>query len=195
MKKPKDQILVIFGASGDLTYRKLIPALYALYDQNMMPEKFQVIGVGRTPLCEEAFLEKMTEGIREFSESNHLHEDEVQAFSKHLSYIHMDVYDPKEYLRLKSYMDDWCVQQQAESNYLFYMSLLPSAFGPIAKNLAAAGLQSSATSFRRLIVEKPFGYDLDSALVLNSDLHEAFAKNRFTALTITWARKPYKTCW
>jgi glucose-6-phosphate 1-dehydrogenase len=178
MNKPKDHILVIFGASGDLTYRKLIPALYALFDQDMLPEKFQVIGVGRTPLGEDAFLAKMTEGIRSFSETNHLHEEEVQAFSQHLSYFHMDVYDPKEYLRLKSYMDDWCVQQQAESNYLFYMSLLPSAFGPIAKNLASAGLQSSATSFRRLIVEKPFGYDLESGLKLNSDLHEAFAEEQ-----------------
>jgi len=178
MKKPKDQILVIFGASGDLTYRKLIPALYALFDQNMMPEKFQVIGVGRTALGEEAFLQKMTEGIREFSESNHLHEDEVQAFSRHLSYFQMDVYDPQEYLRLKSYMDDWCVREAAESNYLFYMSLLPSAFGPIAKNLASAGLQTSADTFRRLIVEKPFGYDLESGLKLNSDLHEAFAEEQ-----------------
>jgi len=160
MKKPKDQILVIFGASGDPTYRKLIPAIYALYDQNMMPEKFQVIGVGRTPLSEEAFLEKMTEGIRTFSESNHLHEEEVQTFSKHLSYFQMDVYDPKEYLRLKTYMDEWCVRQKAESNYLFYMSLLPSAFGPVAKNLASAGLQTSTESFRRLIVEKPFARGL-----------------------------------
>lgn len=178
MKKPKDQILVIFGASGDLTYRKLIPALYALFDQNMMPDKFQVIGVGRTAFGEKAFLNKMTEGIREFSESNHLHEDEVQAFIQHLSYFQMDVYDPKEYIRLKTYMDDWCVREAAESNYLFYMSLLPSAFGPIAKNLASAGLQTSADAFRRLIVEKPFGYDLESGLKLNSDLHEAFSEEQ-----------------
>jgi len=178
MKKPKDQILVIFGASGDLTYRKLIPALYALFDQNMMPEKFQIIGVGRTTIGEGAFRDKITEGIRSFSESNHLQEDEVLAFSQHLTYFQMDVYDPKEYLRLKSYMDGWCAKEQAELNYLFYMSLLPSAFGPIAKNLASAGLQTSADSFRRLIVEKPFGYDLESALKLNSDLHEAFAEEQ-----------------
>lgn len=178
MKKPKNQILVIFGASGDLTYRKLIPALYALFDQNMMPEKFQVVGVGRTPLSDAFFRDKMIEGIREFSETNHLHEDEVQMFSQHLSYFQMDVYAPEEYQRLKTYLDAWCIQEQSEANYLFYLSLLPSAFGPIAKNLAAAGLQTSTDAFRRLIVEKPFGYDLESGLRLNAELHEAFAEEQ-----------------
>ncbi|HET9570364.1 MAG TPA: glucose-6-phosphate dehydrogenase [Bacteroidales bacterium] len=178
MKKPKDQIIVIFGASGDLTYRKLIPALYALFDQNMMPEKFQVIGIGRTVLEESAFRNKMAAGILDFSESNHLKEEEIQAFSKHLSYFSMDVYNPNEYVRLKNHMDDWCEKQQTEANYLFYLSLLPSAFGPIAKNLASSGLQASNVTFRRLIVEKPFGYDLESALKLDAELHEAFAEEQ-----------------
>lgn len=178
MKKPKDLLLVIFGASGDLTYRKLIPALYALYDQNMMPSKFEVIGVGRSLIEPEAYRTKMVEGIRAFSESNHLNEEEVQTFSQHLSYFPMDVYEPKEYLRLKTYMEAWCEREQAESNYLFYLSLLPSAFGPISKNLAQSGLQLSTGSFRRLIVEKPFGYDLASALQLNKELHEAFQEEQ-----------------
>jgi len=178
MKKPKDLLLVIFGASGDLTYRKLIPALYALYDQNMMPNKFEVIGVGRSIIEQDTYRTKMVEGIRSFSESNHLNEEEILIFSQHLSYFPMDVYDPNEYLRLKSYMDAWCDREQAESNYLFYLSLLPSAFGPIAKNLAEAGLQLSTGNFRRLIVEKPFGYDLASALQLNQELHEAFQEEQ-----------------
>jgi len=178
MKKPKDLLIVIFGASGDLAYRKLIPALYALFDQNMMPDKFEIFGIGRSALHEAAFREKMVEGIRTFSENNHLHEEEVLAFSKHLTYFQMDVYDPKEYLRLKTEMDAWCVREQIESNYLFYMALLPSAFGPIAKNLAEVGLQTSADTFRRLIVEKPFGYDLESGLQLNHHLHEAFEEKQ-----------------
>jgi glucose-6-phosphate 1-dehydrogenase len=178
MKKPKDQILVIFGASGDLTYRKLIPSLYALFDQNMMPEKFQVVGVGRSALSDDAFRSKMTEGIRSFSESNHLNEEEINAFSQHLSYFQMDVYDPIEYVRLKEHLDAWSLRASAEPNHLYYLSLLPSAFGPIAKNLASVGLQHNDQAFRRLIVEKPFGYDLESGLKLNTDLHEAFAEEQ-----------------
>jgi glucose-6-phosphate 1-dehydrogenase len=174
MEKPKNQILVLFGASGDLTYRKLIPALYALYDQQMLPEKFQVVGVGRTVMSDGDFREKMTEGIRKFSESNHLKEHQVVEFVGMLSYLPMDQNDPEEYLRLKSVLED----MTDERNYMFYLSLLPSMFGIIAQNLAKAGLSDPSDGFSRLIVEKPFGYDLASGLTLNRDLHEAFGESQ-----------------
>lgn len=178
MKRPDNQVLVIFGASGDLTYRKLMPALYALYDQQMLPEKFQILGIGRSVIAEEEFKNKMLEGIQRFSENYHLHEEEVKNFGEHLQYLSMDVYNPVEYGRLRLHLEQWGKNNQVSPNYLFYLSLLPGAFGPIASNLAQSGLSNQQEGFRRLVVEKPFGYDLESALKLNAELHEAFDESQ-----------------
>jgi len=176
MDKPANQIIVIFGASGDLTYRKLIPALYALYNQKMLPERFQVLGIGRSTISNEDFREKMAEGIRKFSESIHVEEQQIVEFIDMLSYISMDSTNPDEYVRLKILLENR--SGSADKNYLFYLSLVPSVFGLIAKNLGKVGLNDSSDGFKRLIVEKPFGYDLESGLALNRDLHEAFNENQ-----------------
>jgi len=98
--------MVIFGASGDLTYRKLIPALYALYNQKLLPDKFHVLGVSRTTIPDGEFREKMTEGIRKFSENIHLNDLQIEEFKSHLSYIQMDMTLEEEYSRLKSALDE-----------------------------------------------------------------------------------------
>src|SRR5574344_746508 len=97
MQIPNDQILVIFGASGDLTYRKLMPALYALHHQKLLPTHFEVVGVSRTALSDEAFKVKMAEGIRAFSEPYHLNEAKVQEFCGGLTYHAMDPADATSY--------------------------------------------------------------------------------------------------
>jgi len=176
MEKPVNQIIVIFGASGDLTYRKLIPALYALYNQQMLPERFGVVGIGRTVMTNEVFREKMADGIRKFSESIHLEEHLIVEFLGMLSYHSMNITDPNEYVRLKTLLEK--LSESADKNYLFYLSLVPSVFGLIAKNLAKVGLSDSADGLKRLIIEKPFGYDLESGLALNRDLHEAFNEDQ-----------------
>jgi len=178
MEKPKNLILVIFGASGDLTYRKLIPALYALYNQKMLPDKFQVLGVGRRAIPLLDFRGKMTDGIRNFSESVHLNELQIEEFISHLDYFQMDQNIGDEYFRLKDTLQRMDEKEDTGSNYLFYLSLLPSMFGVIAGNLAKAGLSDASRGFRRLIVEKPFGYDLESGLQLNRDLHDAFEESQ-----------------
>ena len=178
MEKPQNQIIVIFGASGDLTYRKLIPALFALHNQQMLPVRFQVVGIGRTVMSNEDFREKMADGIRKFSESNHLEEQQIAEFSGMLSYFSMNLDNSEEYFRLKSVLEEMHTSGSTERNYLFYLALLPSLFGSIAKNLANAGLSDPTDGFKRLIIEKPFGYDLESGLALNRDLHEAFNENQ-----------------
>jgi len=178
MQKPLNQTIVIFGASGDLTYRKLIPALYALYNQKMLPEKFHVLGVSRTLITNEDFRSKMAEGISKFSENIHLNEEQIKVFISHLSYFQMDMSLADEYTRLKQELFKITAEEQTENNYLFYLSMPPSMFSVISGNLGKVGLSASADGFKRLIIEKPFGYDLESGLLLNKQLHEAFNENQ-----------------
>jgi glucose-6-phosphate 1-dehydrogenase len=178
MKKPKNLTIVIFGASGDLTYRKLIPALYALYNQQMLPEKFQVLGVSRTAISDDAFREKMTEGIRKFSENIHLNKQQIVEFTSHLSYFQMDMKEPEEYTRLKIALYEKDNKEGTDNNFLFYLSMPPSMFSVISGNLGKTGLNDPSNGFKRLVIEKPFGYDLASGRELNLQLHEAFDENQ-----------------
>lgn len=178
MEIPNNQTMVIFGASGDLTYRKLIPALYALYNQQMLPEKLHVLGVSRTAIQNIEFRKKMTDGIRKFSENIHLNEQQIKEFVSHISYFQMDMTSQDEYLRLKTILNEINTNEGTYGNYLFYLSTPPSMFSVIARNLAKVGLSNSADGFKRLIIEKPFGYDLESGLTLNRQLHEAFNESQ-----------------
>jgi glucose-6-phosphate 1-dehydrogenase len=178
MEKPKNQLMVIFGASGDLTYRKLIPALYALYNQQMLPVKFHVLGVSRTAIANEAFREKMIDGIRKFTENIHLNELQIMEFIRCVSYFQMDMSVADEYIRLKATLDEIQVKEGIDVNYLFYLSTPPVLFGVISGNLGMKGLSDAWDGFKRLIIEKPFGYDLETALALNQRLHESFEESQ-----------------
>lgn len=178
MEIPSNQTMVIFGASGDLTYRKLIPALYALYNQQMLPKKFHVLGVSRTAITNVVFREKLIDGIRRFSENIHLNEQQIEAFIQHISYFQMDMSLPEEYIRLKDALNEINSFEGTDGNYLFYLSTPPSMFSVISGNLSIVGLSKETDGFKRLIIEKPFGYDLDSGLLLNLQLHEAFDESQ-----------------
>jgi len=178
IEKPQNQALVIFGATGDLTYRKLIPAVYDLFNQKMLPKKFYILGIGRKEVSQDAFREKMIEGIREFSESIYQDDQQIQEFAKYLSYFRMDFHDAAEYQRLRDTLNSNDLTHGTENNYMFYLSLPPSLFGPVAGFLGKVGLNDETNNFSRLIIEKPFGYDLESGKALNYQLHEAFQENQ-----------------
>jgi glucose-6-phosphate 1-dehydrogenase len=178
IQKPDSLVMVIFGATGDLTYRKLVPAVYALHNQQMLPDHFHILGIGRKELSDEAFHLKMKAGIIEFSEKEQVNDEKIDEFLEHLSYYTMDMDNQKEYLELKEYLAQLRKDNHTESNYLFYLSMPPNLFGPIANNLSKAGLSESTNGYRRLIIEKPFGYDLESGLALNKELHEAFDEDQ-----------------
>lgn len=166
MKKSANQVLVIFGASGDLTKRKLIPALYDLYLQDLLPEQFAVLGASRTKLSDEDFREKADEYLPE--------NDNAQKFKKLLFYEPVSPFEPKDFGKLKNRLNKLGNKQAIDANYIFYLSTPPSVYGEISKNLSEAGLSKSEKYFRRLIVEKPFGTDLESAKKLNIDLLNYF---------------------
>ncbi len=174
MEKPADCILVIFGASGDLTNRKLIPAVFELQNQNLLPYNFVVLGVGRTVMTDDSFRKKMEEGVKNYSENKNLDNERLHQFLKKLYYVSINTESSSDFELLRGKLELLNNDFQTGSNYLFYLATPPSIYEQIVENLGLVGLQKEIGGYGRLIIEKPFGYDLTSAKKLNSRLHEIF---------------------
>jgi glucose-6-phosphate 1-dehydrogenase len=178
MESPKNLIVVIFGASGDLAARKLIPAILSLKRQNLLPEKYAVLGVGRTIITTEDFRKKMTEAIISFSEEKVSDRNQISSFAADLYYFSMDNSSIDGYVELKTVLKDIDNKYGIGGNYIFYMATPPSMYELIAVNLAKVGLSDQQNGFRRVIIEKPFGYDLESGQKLNKKLHELISEEQ-----------------
>ena len=165
----ENHILVIFGASGDLTYRKLVPAMYDLHEQGKLPQGFALLGSSRTEFSDEAFREKMREGIGEFARRP-VEEGPLEDFLQTLHYVAIDTKGEETYGRLKDRMAELHEQHGTEGNAIFYLSTPPSLYSIIPAYLSSHGMNQVEGSWRRLIVEKPFGYDYATAHQLNQDL-------------------------
>jgi glucose-6-phosphate 1-dehydrogenase len=168
-------LLVIFGASGDLTHRKLVPGLYNLACAGCMNPQFEVLGVGRTPMSSEAFREKMREAVGTSSDARGYNESAWHEFENRLDYLVGDINDDQFYSRLRDRMEEM-ERAGSSHNRLFYVSTPASAAGPIIEGLARAGLNRRDQGWTRIILEKPFGHDLESARKLNEFVHKAFAE-------------------
>lgn len=173
MQKPDQHILTIFGASGDLTRRKLVPAIYHLYDQDLLPERFALLGTGRKEFTDESFRDQMQQALETFS-GDGADPARLKAFLKRLYYVSIDTADPSEYSRLKERLDALDQQLNTGNNHIFYLATPPSLYAKVAQSLAAQGLARNENSWRRIIVEKPFGYDLASSRDLNRQFREVF---------------------
>jgi glucose-6-phosphate 1-dehydrogenase len=178
MKIPDNLILIIFGASGDLACRKLIPAIYSLRIQNLLPEKFKVLGISRSELSDEDFREKLKKGIVTFSGETNISDDLVESFTSQISYLSIDPSQVSGYKKIKKILADIDKSSGTGGNYIFYLATPPSLYPVIAGNLAGAGLSDQSSGFRRIIFEKPFGYDLKTCRELNSELHDLFAEEQ-----------------
>jgi len=178
MENPKNLVLVIFGASGDLTSRKLIPAIFSLKVQKLLPEKFAVLGVGRTLFSDIDFRKKMKKSILAFSEEKNPDEKLIDDFTESVFYRSMDNANTGDYAGLKSRLEDIDSKLHTSGNYIFYMATPPVMYDVIAGNLTKAGLTDQSAGFRRLIIEKPFGYDLISGRELNRRLHEMVSEEQ-----------------
>lgn len=166
-------LLVIFGASGDLTRRKLIPGLYNLACAGCMNPQFEVLGVGRTKMSSEEFRAKMREAVSESSDTRSFNESQWKEFERRLHYFAGDINDEQFYIGLRDRLGDE-QQSKAGPNHLFYVSTPASVAGPIVEGLARAGLNCNDKGWSRIILEKPFGHDLKSAQGLNAIVHKAF---------------------
>jgi glucose-6-phosphate 1-dehydrogenase len=178
MEKPGNLILVIFGASGDLTSRKLIPALFSLKIQKLLPEKFAVIGCGRTEYSDIDFRKKMSESILSFSEEKDPDKVLIDEFTGCLSYCSVDNSNPADFEKLKKELFERAKVIDAPPNFIFYMATPPSMYSKIAENLYRVQLAEHSSGFRRFIIEKPFGYDLESGRELNRKLHELITEDQ-----------------
>jgi glucose-6-phosphate 1-dehydrogenase len=166
---PSPTALVIFGASGDLTRRKLLPALYHLSRAQRLPARFTVVGVARSPMTDDQFRQQLHDSLKEFA-ALPKPDDVSTALARRLYYVQGEMDAPALYQGLVSKLKA-C---GAPDGVLFYFAIPPTAYGTVADQLAAAKLTEATgrDSWRRLIVEKPFGTDLASARALNQRLHK-----------------------
>ncbi|WP_420910314.1 glucose-6-phosphate dehydrogenase [Neobacillus muris] len=162
---------MIFGATGDLAMRKLFPSLYRLYERNKL-DKFAVIGVARRPLTNEEFQQNIRNSVvSSLGDKNNLDE-----FVSHFFYQSHDVTDSASYVALKNLADQIDHHYQLEGNRIFYLAMAPEFFGTIALHLKSDGL-TDVTGYKRLVIEKPFGHDLTSAIELNNQIRTAFSED------------------
>jgi glucose-6-phosphate 1-dehydrogenase len=169
--------IVIFGANGDLTKRKLMPALYRLAWERRLAPGFAVIGISRTPMSDDEFRGRMRESVSKFLEDSPFDEELWDSFAHGLFYFAGDVMDRAAYKRLAERLREIEGERQTGGNHLYYLSTQPSQYAPIAEGLGAAGL-AAGDGWRRIIVEKPFGHDLSSARELNTKLQKVFNEDR-----------------
>ena len=173
---PEPCVVVIFGASGDLTKRKLLPALFHLEQSNLLPENFSVVGVARRPLQDE-FAKDMREGILQFGGVKE-GDKKLDAFMGKISYHAMNFDDPQGYGKLKSLLDDIDKKNGTRGNRLFYLATAPEYFADIIEQLGAHGMAKPEKGAVHTIIEKPFGHDLASARALNDDVNRVFAEDQ-----------------
>jgi glucose-6-phosphate 1-dehydrogenase len=167
--------VVIFGANGDLTKRKLMPALYRLAYDRRLSAGFAVVGISRSPMTDEQFREKMLDSVKKFSEDTEIQDDVWRAFAAGLYYVAGDIADPALYQNVAAKLKQVEAERQTGGNVLFYLSTQPSQYAPAALGLESAGL-GKGNGWRRLVVEKPFGHDMESARELSDKLHQVFAE-------------------
>ncbi len=165
--------MVIFGATGDLTKRKLMPALYRLAYDRRLSAGFAVVGTSRSRLTDDQFRERMKEAVQEFSEDTPFDAEVWNGFARGLFYVPGNIDDPASYRQLAEKLGEVEEERHTGGNILFYLSTQPSQYAPAALGLGEAGL-GKGKGWRRLVVEKPFGHDLESARQLSDELHKVF---------------------
>ncbi len=179
--------IVIFGASGDLTQRKLVPALHSLACEGLLPENVQIVGVARSEFTDEAFREHLYEGVEAYGRQRPELCRLWPRFSGRYRYLRGAYDDPQTFERLRDRLKAVDREAGTEGNHLFYLAVPPVAYTAIIRGLGKAGLSRGGNAsgrrngqgaWARLVVEKPFGYDFASARELNDEIHAAFDEDQ-----------------
>ncbi len=177
-------VVVIFGASGDLTKRKLVPALYRLYQQKLIPKEFGIIGISRSPLTHFDFRGRMKDAIAKFAESDSFDQASWNEFAEGIFYLPGDLNDENTYQQLNSLLLSIDNERGTAGNRIFYLSTAPEHYSEAIKQLGDAGLarpdeaSDKKAPFVRVIIEKPFGTDLPSAIQLNKEVAAVFDEDQ-----------------
>lgn len=166
--------IVIFGASGDLTWRKLIPSLFSNYLKKCLPRCPNIVGLARTRYTDEEFRLHLRSGVEQFSQSP-FEPAKWEKFAEKLHYINGDLTNPDDFVRLDSLLREL---EKGPANRLYYLATAPEFFASAVSHLGKAGMADQSDGYRRLVVEKPFGYDLKSAQELNEAIHAVFDESQ-----------------
>lgn len=174
-KKIEDQMLVIFGSNGDLARRKLLPAIFQLYTGNFLPANFIVVGAGSQDKNEEDYRNDVEAALKEFLPKETLtHADKVNEFLKQVYYKKVHNQTTSDFEGLRDYLFTLSEQLQIRRNIIYYFSIPPFLYETVAANLVTFGLNQEEEGWKRIIVEKPFGYSYDTAIELDKKLHNGF---------------------
>ncbi|MBF8284374.1 MAG: glucose-6-phosphate 1-dehydrogenase [Anaerolineales bacterium] len=178
-RTPEPNTVVIFGASGDLTKRKLVPALYNLDLERLLPNNFAVVGFARRPIPHDDFRKQMLEGVNAFSRNRPAQPEVWDNFAQNIFYSPGNFDDPEAYRQLAALLDQLDRERGTSGNRLFYLATAPEYFPGIVQQLGAAGLNESPKGgWVRVIIEKPFGRDLATAMELNRTVQSAFREDQ-----------------
>ena len=174
MSDTKPTTFIIFGASGDLTWRKLIPALFNSYRKERLPEQFNIVGFARRPWDSAQLRQILQEGIQEFAPETY-NPGKWKPFADKISYVQGDLSTAEDFETLRQHLLEI---EAGPGNRLYYLATSPSFFVPIVENLGAADMVEQKDGWRRVVVEKPFGHDLASAEALNKAIQAVFAEDQ-----------------
>ena len=177
---PDPATVVLFGGTGDLAHRKVIPALYHLWRTNLLPHEFVLLAIGRRPYDDETFRTDVRTSLDEFSRTLPIDEDAWRTFADRICYQHMDFADPSGFDGLVTRLDALDVERGTRGNRLYYLATQPSQFAELVSQLGRVGLdhEKHDGGWRRIVIEKPFGHDLESAKKLNRDVGKVFRESQ-----------------
>jgi glucose-6-phosphate 1-dehydrogenase len=177
---PDPSVVVLFGATGDLAHRKVIPALYQLWRTNLLPHEFVLLAVGRRPYDDESFQAEVKVALEQHSRVLPLDDYAWKTFAERICYQHLDFTDPRGFDSLASRLAVLDRERGTRGNHLFYLATQPSQFSDIVAQLGRVGLdhEHHDGGWRRVVIEKPFGHDLESAIKLNREVGKVFRESQ-----------------
>jgi glucose-6-phosphate 1-dehydrogenase len=177
---PDPSIVVLFGATGDLAHRKVIPALYHLWRTNLLPHEFLLIAIGRREYSDDSFRAEIRKSLEQFSRVLPIDVDAWETFEQRIEYRRLDFDDTDAFDTLAAYLDEQDVEHGTRGNRLFYLATQPSQFADLVAQLGRVGLdhEHHDGGWRRVVIEKPFGHDLDSAKRLNREVGKVFRESQ-----------------
>ena len=181
--KPESLVLAIFGGSGDLTKRKLIPSLYQLFKQGKLPQRFAVLGLGRTTYDDASYRPHLDSALQQYLAAGEYDASLAEQFLSSVHYLAIDPAKAEDYPALKARLEELDAEIDNPGNYIYYLSTPPSLYGVVPQHLMSVGLNEELNAagqpaIRRIVIEKPFGYNLASALELNEIYRRGFEEHQ-----------------
>jgi glucose-6-phosphate 1-dehydrogenase len=179
-RMPDPAVFVLFGATGDLAHRKVVPALFQLWRTSLLPHEFAIVAIGRRPFTDEAFRAELRASLDRFSRVLPIETSVWESFAERITYHRGDFGDPALYDGLATRLDELDAARGTRGNRCYYLATQPSAFAEIIAGLGGAGLdhEHHGAGWRRIVIEKPFGRDLTSAVRLNREVGKVFRESQ-----------------